>query len=189
MTDVHADARREAFMKRLVRLAILTGTAAACGGQSDAPATADAAMMQDRPPTSAHVRQLTGLTYLPFPRSQAELARSLARHYPPRFIGLRPRTAVLVDVTVDARGTVRDVAVVDRPSGRPAEQVSMVVLEKAPGTNTEVAREVRTTYDQAFGPAAQAALEDVRFLPAIRDGKPVPYTIRMTVEFTSPSRS
>jgi hypothetical protein len=61
-----------------------------------------------------------------------------------------------------------------------------VVLQKVPGTRQVVERELNATYDPAFGPAAQAALKEVRFLPAIRHGAPVPYTMRMTVEFTDP---
>jgi hypothetical protein len=37
--------------------------------------------------------------------------------------------------------------------------------------------------DPAFGPAAEGALMETRFTPAMRDGQPVPFTMRMTISF------
>jgi hypothetical protein len=166
-------------------LAATVVVAAACD-QRGAPAGADASALQGRPAVSAAVQEMAGVSHLPVPVNYTDMRRSLARHYPRQFVGVRPRTAVLVDVMVDEKGFVREVAVVDPPSVSPG-QVKMVVLDRVPGSNTRVAREVESTYDQSFGPAAQAAIKDVRFRPALRDGKPVPFTLRMTVEFTSPA--
>jgi hypothetical protein len=164
-------------------------TVAGCERPGSPPVAADVAALHPRSAASAHVQKLTGLSHLPVPQSEDALLRSLTRHYPRQFVGLRPRTAVLVDVTVDEKGFVRNVAVVDRPPDAAGQQVRMVVLDRAPGSNTEVAHEVATPYDQAFGPAAQAAIGEVRFHPAMREGRAVPYTLRMTVEFTSPPAS
>jgi hypothetical protein len=159
---------------------------AGCGDGRSVPAGADAVALQGRPAASAAVQEMAGVSHLPVPVDFTDMRRSLARHYPRQFVGVRPRTSVLLDVRVDEKGFVREVAVVDRPAGAD-EQVKVVVLDRVPGSNTRVAREVESTYDPSFGPAAQAAIKDVRFRPALRDGKPVPFTVRMTVEFTSPA--
>jgi hypothetical protein len=176
------------LMNKFARLQLLLAATlvAACGDQRGVPAGADAAALQGRRAASPAVQEMAGVSHLPVPVNYTEMRRSLARHYPRQFVGVRPRTSVLVDVTVDETGFVRDVAVVDRPSAG-SEQVKMVLLDRVPGSNTKVAREVESTYDPSFGPAAQAAIKDVRFHPAIRDGKPVPFTVRMSVEFTSPA--
>jgi hypothetical protein len=129
-------------------------------------------------------QRASGLSHIPRPERFAALQRSLAGHYPEQFIGLRPRTSALVDVVLDERGIVRDVKVPDR-SGQPAT-VRKIRVDRVPGSNTDVRREVDSTYDQAFGPAAAAALKGVRFLPGLRNGRPVPFTLRMSVEFVSP---
>lgn len=134
---------------------------------------------------SAAVQEQTGLSRLPIPAERGALTAALRRHYPREFIGKRPQTAVLVDISVDERGRVRDVAVVDRPPGAPA-MLRAVLTDYDPRTGKDVAREFTTVYDAAFGPAARKAISEVRFLPAIREGKPVPFTLRMTVQFTSP---
>lgn len=134
---------------------------------------------------SAAVQERTGLSRLPIPAEREALTAALRRHYPPELIGKRPRTAVLVDIRVDERGRVRDVAVVDRPAGAPAT-LRAVLTDYDPRTGKDVTREFTTVYDAAFGPAAQKAISEVRFLPAIREGEPVPFTLRMTVQFTSP---
>jgi hypothetical protein len=114
------------------------------------------------------------------------LTRSLARHYPREFTGVRPATLVLMDVRLDEKGRVLDAVAADRPAGGP-ETVSRVLVDHIPGSNTPVERVHEATYDQAFGPAASAALREMRFNPALRNGQPVPYTLRMTVEFESPA--
>lgn len=134
---------------------------------------------------SAAAQERTGLSRLPTPAEPGALTAALRRHYPREFIGKRPRTAVLVDISVDERGRVRDVAVVDRPAGAPTT-LRAVLTDHDPRTGKDVTREFTTVYDAAFGPAAQEAISEVRFRPAIRQGRPVPFTLRMTVEFSSP---
>jgi hypothetical protein len=157
---------------------------AACGDSRD-PIPAAAA---DRQPASEQVQQMTGLSHMPRPESVDALNRSLARHYPLELAGVRPRSLVLVDVQLDEQGRVRDVRPVDRPATAPSN-ASMVLVDEVPGNNTPVERAHQGTYDATFGPAARAALREVRFQPALRDGRPVPYTLRMTVEFTSPQQA
>lgn len=163
-------------------LAVAAGaTLAACtDGRSELPD--DDALRAGRA-ASPQVQRATGLSHLPEPDIPA-MDRSLARHYPAHLAGIRPQTSVLVDVILDERGFVRDVLVVDRPSPQGSE---MILLQDVPGSNQAVEYEYRPVYDPAFGPAARAALKEVRFRPAIRAGKPVPYVLRMTVEFTSPA--
>ena len=166
---------------RRFRLLSAVALLAACGdGRDPAPAAGG-----ERPPASEEVQRSTGLSHMPRPENPAALSRSLARHYPRELAGARRRTLVLVDVQLDERGRVLDVVPVDRPEGVPAN-VSMVLEDPMPGTGGTVERAYEGTYDIAFGPAARAALREVRFQPALRDGRPVPYTLRMTVEFTSP---
>lgn len=173
---------------RVVAAVLLSAAAAGCGPDRDLlPAGTDAVAQAARQPASLQAQRATGLSHLPRPLNLDALNRSLARHYPAQFVGLRPQTAVLVDVSLDATGLVRGVEVVDRP-GQPAN-VRKVMIERPAGSNSDIQREHRTTYDQAFGPAAAAALREVRFHPALREGRPVPYTLRMTVEFTSPAGS
>lgn len=156
----------------------LAAVLAACG---DAPETAPPATA-DRQPAPRHVQQMTGLSRMPLPDVDA-LTQSLARHYPAELVGVRPRSLVLVDVQLDAEGRVIGVHPVDRPA---RSNVKMILVEESSGTNAPVERPFQGTYDAAFGPAARAALREVRFEPAMRDGRPVPYMLRMTVEFTSP---
>ena len=170
-------------------LLVAVSTAAGCEGEGSRSSEAlSTNVQQERRPASETARRLTGLSHMPAPVDGDALDASLRKHYPREFIGIRPRTAVLVDVKLDERGRVGDVVVVDRPPSLP-DNVSMVILDKVPGSNVPVEREYSTTYDSAFGPAARAALKEVRFQPAIRDGRAVPYTLRMTVEFTSPTAS
>lgn len=169
--------------------AVLIGTVlalSACGQDERQSAALSTGAARERAPASRQVQEATGLSHLPAPESQEALAASMRRHYPARFIGVRPRSAVLVDVDVSEQGVVRDVRVVDR-TGMDDGDVRAVLLKKVPGTNQVVEREVRTVYDAAFGPAAQAAVREVRFAPALREGRPVPYTLRMTVEFADPA--
>jgi hypothetical protein len=143
--------------------------------------------VHDRRIASPKLQELTGLTHLPLPADDALLGASLRRHYPRDLITQRIRASVLVDVRLDERGIVQDVRAVS-PVSLPnsADEHRMVVRERVNGQVVE--REVTPTYDFRFGPAAEAALREVRFLPALRDGRAVPHTLRMTVEF-SPSQT
>jgi hypothetical protein len=83
--------------------------------------------------------------------------------------------SVLVDVRVAADGGVEEVEVVPRPAGIHAA----MILREPDGSS----RRVEPNDDPAFGPAARAALMETRFTPALRDGRPVPFTMRMTIAF------
>jgi outer membrane biosynthesis protein TonB len=168
----------------LCLLAVLTLSPAivSCGSErQDRVTAADAVRV--RAPASEQARAASGLSHLPRPESSDAFGRSLAKHYPRELVGVRPSTSVLVDVSLDASGRVQDVAVVDPP----AVTTSSAALIEG-GSNGDVVRAMpATVYDPAFGPAAVAALKEVRFHPARRKGQAVPFTVRMSVEFTSPS--
>lgn len=171
-------------LSRVLAILMIAAATSGCGTDRDAPAGAtDAVALREA--ASDQASKASGLSHLPRPENFNALRRSLARNYPREFIGVRPSTSVLVDVMLDERGFVKDVAVVDRPAQMPDVQVALI--DKVPGSNLEVVREYPTTYDASFGPAAVAALKEVRFHPALRDGRPVPFTLRMSVEFTSPA--
>jgi outer membrane biosynthesis protein TonB len=155
----------------------------ACGNGRDASTTGAAAAAASTP-ASEQARLASGLSHLPRPANLEAFNRSLARHYPGELIGVRPSSSVLVDVTVNKNGFVENVAVVDRPA---VTTTRAVLIDRAPGGNAEVTREAAAVYDTRFGPAAIAAVKEARFHPARRDGQPVPFTIRMSVEFTSPA--
>lgn len=123
---------------------------------------------------------MTGVDRLPVPADRAAFMASLAAHYPAAHRAAGVTGSALVDVAVDAEGKVAAVEVIPRPQGMNA----ILVLRGKDGTE----RQVTPQDDPAFGAAAQAALRGVRFTPAMRDGKPVPYTLRMTVTFDPPGR-
>ena len=126
--------------------------------------------------TPDELRQV-GVDRLPVFADADALRQSMRRHHPPelRDIG----GSVLADVEIDALGTVRSVTIVPRPAGIRAA----MVLQQADGTE----RIVQPNDDPALGPAAQAALRETRFIPAVRDGAPVPFTLRMTIRFDPPA--
>lgn len=166
---------------RLLAVLTLSAGITSCGSErQDRVTAADAVRV--RAPSSEQARAASGLSHLPRPESQEAFRRSLAKHYPNELAGVRPSTFVLLDVSLDANGRVQDVAVVDPP----AVTMSRVALVEG-GSNGDVVHAApAAVYDAAFGPAAVAALKDVRFHPARRNGQPVAFTMRMSVEFTSP---
>ena len=135
-----------------------------------------------RRPLPPGLRSHTGLSHLPEPASRAEFNASLKRHYPARFRAQRVSGTTLVDVHVDARGRVHAVEVIHRPS--PSHQDLTAVLRDEDGS-----RVLKVNDQPEFGAAAQAAIRETRFLPALRDGEPVPYKRRMTVQFDPPAAS
>jgi hypothetical protein len=166
-------------MKSVIHLRILLLAAAilpvgACKPDGGPDVSASTAAIHERAPESEHVQKLAGLSHLPVPENREAFAASMRRHFPRQLMGVRPRTAVLVDVSVGTSGIVEEVRVVDHGGTGDDGQVRAVVRQKVPGTNQVVERELNATYDAAFG-------------PALRDGRPVPYTMRMTVEFTDPA--
>jgi hypothetical protein len=170
-----------------VSFAALLIVAAACGSEGreiDPSAIASGGPAAERRPASEHLSSMTGLSHMPVPENGKAFDASIRRHYPAAMLRAGRSGDVLVDVRLDETGRVLDAdAVMERKTS--ADEHRVVVVEKARGSNKEVEREVALNYDpEAFGAAAEAALREVRFRPALRNGKAVPYTMRMTVRFT-----
>jgi outer membrane biosynthesis protein TonB len=124
------------------------------------------------------LRQMMGVDRLPVFADPDALRRSMARHYPAELRAAGIGGSVLADVVIDAAGGVESVAIVPRPAGIRAT----MVLQAGDGSE----RRLQPNDDPAFGPAAEAALKETRFTPAMRDGQPVPFTLRMTIRFDPP---
>jgi hypothetical protein len=161
--------------KLRLALAAVAGLAACAEAAPDRIADSQA-------PASSSPRA-SGLTY-PVPENHVDLVAALRRHYP-RELAERGTRSVFVDVTVSETGAVTHVDVLPAPP--PDPNVRMVILEKVPDSDRTVEREHEPVYDDAFAPAARAALKEVRFRPAMRQGKAIPYTVRIGLEFTRPS--
>jgi hypothetical protein len=129
--------------------------------------------------TAEELRRMTGVDRLPVFADREALRRSMARHHPPALRDAAIGGSVLADVRIDAFGGVEAVTIVPRP----AEVRAAMVLREADGTE----RAVHPHDDPAFAPAAEAVLRETRFTPAMRDGQPVPFTMRMTISFDRPS--
>jgi TonB family protein len=151
------------------------------GAARDTPLDTNAAVAGRRPLSSA-LRAQTGLSHLPEPVDRAEFAARLESHYPARFRAERVSGTTLVDVHVDEQGRVGEVEVIQRPVSARVEATA-VLLDK------DGAHVMKLNDQPEFGAAAQAALRETRFLPALKDGKPVAYKLRMTVQFDPPSVS
>lgn len=123
------------------------------------------------------LRRMTGVDRLPVFADAEALRRSMARHHPQDLREAGIGGSVLADVRIGAQGGVESVTIVPRPANLRAA----MVLQEADGTE----RILHPTDDPALGPAAEAALMETRFTPALRDGVPVPFTLRMTVEFSA----
>jgi outer membrane biosynthesis protein TonB len=126
---------------------------------------------------SPEVQAHTGLSHLPEPMDQAAFAARLRQHYPAQLRAQGVSGTALLDVHVDAQGRVSDVDVISRPTG-PEHPTNRAVVEERGGT-----RVLELNDRPEFGAAAQAALRQTRFQPALKDGKAVPYKLRMTVQF------
>jgi outer membrane biosynthesis protein TonB len=168
---------------------LLVGTLLA-GACSDAPSPdARTTPLDPSPATvgrravSPEMRGHTGLSHLPEPANTAELAALLNRHYPAQLRAQGVAGSALLDVHVGADGRVLDVDIVARPDA-PGNQTRRAVLE---GPNGARAMEIKDRPE--FGAAAQAALRQTRFQPALKGGKPVAYKLRMTVQFDPQSAS
>lgn len=145
-------------------------TLAACDGKPQEALTApptDAAFVMD--PEELRV---DGLDRHPLPADPDELRAAIARHDPRRPEG----ASVTVDVTVDPAGRVTAV----RPVPRSAGTQPALVLQEKDGSQ----RTVRPGAEDPGGAAAaEAALREVRFTPALRNGRAVAHTFRMTLTF------
>jgi|1186.fasta_scaffold16469_5 hypothetical protein len=138
--------------------------------------------MQERL-TSEALREMTGVSALPRPLDKTALVRAVGRHYPPELRGRAERALVLLDASIDATGQVTDVEVVQPPAGGVHHRAVMVTRDPATGSETQRTLAGGGTYDPPFGPAAQAAVREVRFTPAMRDGQAVSFRMRVSVEF------
>lgn len=161
---------------------------AACDSIGGHPSPAGPPATVAAHPASQTVQAATGLTQIPRPDFR-QLEDRLAATYPRHFREAGRGGAVLLDVNVDEDGTVRGVTVVPRPEVPTGENVRAVALVTDKRTGRTVEEELPNDYDDAFGPSAQAAVRGTRFSPAIRNGKTVPYTLRMTVRFGTPRNS
>jgi hypothetical protein len=179
---MHVSLRRE--------VVVLIGVCAALGCESGRDPRAGSPVADAgsaRHAASPHLRALTGVSHLPVPVDFQALNAAVSRHYPAELAAHRVAGDVLVDVTVDEHGQVQNVSVA---TPRPSSQGNVhraVIVEHVPGTNSTIERELTPRYDPRFGPAAVAALRETPFLPALRDGRAVPYTLRMTLHFDPPA--
>jgi outer membrane biosynthesis protein TonB len=154
----------------------------ACGdsGRGAQPTVPDRQLVEEHRMTPEQVRQLTGVDRLPEAIDKAAFKASIERHYPAELLPDGTSGSALVDVLVDAGGRVASATPIDRPAGMHA----VMILEQKDGTQ----RRITPNDHPAFQAAAASALREVRFSPAIRDGQPVPFTLRMTVTFDPPAR-
>jgi hypothetical protein len=139
--------------------------------------------MQERMTPEA-LRAMTGVSALPRPADKTALLHAVQRHYPAELRRNGERALVLVDASIDATGHVTSVEVVQSPIGDAHHRAVLVSRDPVTGNETQRTLAGDGTYDPAFGPAAQAAVREVRFTPAMRDGTAVPFLMRMSVEFT-----
>ncbi len=181
---------RRAFGLVLASAAFLVVTGCGDGAADEervSPLAASKSAVQDRRIASQKVEQLSGLSSLPHPDANV-LRATLRKHYPAELRGGGISGSVLIDVAVNDRGHVESArAVAPTSLPRPTDEHRIVVRERVPGSRNLVERELTLTYDARFAPAAEAALREVPFRPAVRDGRAVPFTMRMTVTFTPPA--
>jgi len=138
--------------------------------------------MQERLTPEA-LREMTGVSVLPRPVDKAALIRAVERHYPARLRGRAERALVLLDASIDAAGHVTGAEAVPPPAGDVHHRAVVVTRDPTTGNETQRTLAGGEAYDPAFGPAAEAAVREVRFTPAMRDGQAVPFRMRMSVEF------
>jgi hypothetical protein len=168
------------------RLAIVLGSvlivlpACADSGGTSQPTVSDRQLLAEHRMTPDQLRRMTGVDRLPVPADHGAFVASIAKHYPAAMRSAGVGGSALVDATIDADGNVTAVEAVQRPMA----PRTTLVLRDADGTE----RRVVPRDDPLFGAAAQAALREVRFIPAVRDGQPVAYTMRMTINFDPPAR-
>jgi hypothetical protein len=133
--------------------------------------------MENTPVHSEELKKRVGLSALPEVRDNAAFVASLRRHDP----GL-PGT-ILLDVSIDENGIVQDVEAAPQSSNR---HTRIVLVDRAPGGKA-VERPMEARHNPSLLPAARNVMREVRFTPAERDGKPVAYTLRMTLGFEPPA--
>jgi len=135
------------------------------------------------PLTPEALKAMAGITRLPRPVDAHALMDAIQRHYPANLRAAGVHGSVLVEVRIDEHGNVTAVEPVPRP---PADvHYRAVVISRDPASGAETQRPLMEPGESnpAFEAAAGSALREVRFTPAEKDGKPVPFTLRMTVRF------
>ncbi|HET7463879.1 MAG TPA: hypothetical protein VFJ82_21665 [Longimicrobium sp.] len=130
--------------------------------------------------TPEALRAMSGVSRIPRPVDESAFLSAVKRHTPAVLRGRRRAGFVLLDVVVDANGEVRDVTAVSSPSGPAPEAVRV----RGDGSGGEAGERLMAgSSDPVLGPAAEAALREVKFTPAVRDGVAVPFTLRMSIRF------
>jgi hypothetical protein len=166
---------------RAIHLLMPLSLLAACGEAENAepPTTSDRRIVAEHRMTPQQVRQMTGVDRLPQVLDQSAFNARIEQAYPPELRAQRVAGSALVDVLVDEAGRAASVT----PIHRPANMRAALILEEADGSQRRITPEDHP----AFQAAAVSVLRDVGFSPAIRDGQPVPFTMRMTVTFGPPA--
>jgi hypothetical protein len=161
-------------------LLAVTGGGAACADSGDVvgghPVTPRLDAMDASSGPSAELLSHAGLSAFPRIRNGAVLAASLHRHNP-GFGG-----TILLNVMIDEAGAVRSVDAAPRREGTHARAV---LVDRTPNGNT-VERPLVIHDNPALLDAARRVMQEAQFTPAERDGKPVSYSLRMTLSFDSP---
>lgn len=130
---------------------------------------------------AAELQRAAGVDRLPRIARGQNLKEVLQRHYPAALGTAGIGKAVVVDVTIDADGSVTQVnaAQVSSEAGR---QVVLVSDDASTNERSEALLS-KTDHHPALARAAEAALRDIKFTPATRDGVAVPHSFRMTLAF------
>lgn len=172
---------RTRFELLAIRFLIPLSLLSACGEAANErqPTTSDRSLVAEHRMTPEQVRQMTGVDRLPQVLDRSAFKARIEQAYPAELRTEGVAGSALVDVRIDEAGSVASVTPIDRPAGMRAT----LILEEADGSQ----RRINPTDHPAFQAAAALALRDIRFSPAIRDGQPVPFTMRMTVSFDPPA--
>lgn len=127
------------------------------------------------------LRRIAGVDQLPTVVDKTAFREKMSAYRSEALGNAKFAKSALVDVSIDAHGRVNSVAVVPRPPELESSPQPRAFLQEPDGS----LRPLNSVDDPAVGRAAQSILRDVRFNPAIRDGKAVAYTLRMTVSFSA----
>jgi outer membrane biosynthesis protein TonB len=162
-------------------------TVAACDWREHAVVAT--ASTEVRAPAPALLQKHFRISHMPRPADGSAFQAAMIRHYPADLLAHRVTGDVLLDVSLDEHGVVRHVAVATPPRTSAGKVHRALLVDRVPGANSTTTREYDPTYDPRFAPAALAAMRETRFLPALRGGRPVPFTFRMSLRFSPPPES